>query len=485
MLLRRFYDDKLAQASYLVGCQRTGEALVVDPARDVEPYLAAARAEGLRVTHVTETHIHADYVSGSRELASRARAQLYLSGEGGRDWSYGFAATDGAKLLKDGDVVKVGNITLAVMHTPGHTPEHVAFVVTDAANTARPMGVFSGDCVFVGDVGRPDLLEKAAGLAGTMEASARVLFRSLQRFKQLPDYLQVWPAHGAGSACGKALGAVPSSTVGYERFANWGLTTEDEDAFVAMVLAGQPEPPRYFAHMKRINRDGPRVLGGLPRLPRLPATELAALLAAGAVVVDTRRTADFAQGHAPGSLNVPLSPSFPTYAGSVLPYDRPLTLLVDGRGEAAVEELVRALASIGLDEVTGWLGPDALEAFQASGRALGTVPQATPQDLAPRLAAGEVVVVDVRNRSEWDAGHLRGALHLPLARIADRLEQVPRGVPLVMQCETGSRSAVAASLLLAHGFTGVANLKGGINAWVQAGQTLEKDTPASQPAGVS
>src|SRR6476659_3765655 len=257
MFFRRFYDDQLAQASYLLGCQATGEALVVDPNRHLEPYLRGAEAEGLRITHVTETHIHADFVSGSRELAARAGARLLLSAEGGPEWSYAFARDAGATLLRDGDRFMVGNIRFDVLHTPGHTPEHLSFLVTDTPATDRPMGAITGDFIFVGDVGRPDLLEKAARVAGTMRASAHALFGSIQRFKQLPDYLQLWPGHGAGSACGKALGAVPSSTLGYERIANWAFTAGSEAEFVKLVLEGQPAPPRYFAVMKRLNRDGP------------------------------------------------------------------------------------------------------------------------------------------------------------------------------------------------------------------------------------
>ena len=469
MLLKRFYDTKLAQASYLVGCQRTGEALVIDPSRDAEQYVAAARAEGLRITHVTETHIHADYLSGSRELAQRAGAQLLLSGEGGRDWQYAFAKGDGAVLLRNGNVFKVGNIHVAVLHTPGHTPEHLAFMVTDAASTERPMGVFTGDFVFVGDVGRPDLLEKAAGIAGTMEAGARQLFRSLQRFKTLPDYLQVWPAHGAGSACGKALGAVPQTTLGYERFANWGLTTEREDDFVRAVLEGQPEPPAYFATMKRLNRDGPAILGGFKRPERLPGGALADLVAKRAVVVDVRDTAAFAKGFVPGTINIPLSSSFPTYAGSVLSYDRPIYLLCDEERVHRIEEPVRDLALIGLDDVEGFLGGDAFDAWCAAGRALDSVPQASAETLAPRLARSEVVVIDVRGRSEWDVGHIAGAVHIPLGAVPERLAEIPRDRTVVMQCETGSRSAIAASVLRVNGFQRVENLTGGFAAWQEAG----------------
>ena len=214
MFFKRFYDDGLAQASYLIGCESTGEAVVVDPNRDIGQYVAAATADKLRITHVTETHIHADFVSGSRELADRADAKLLLSGEGGRDWQYAFAAQSHAQLLNDGDSFTVGRVRIDVIHTPGHTPEHLAFLVTDLASSDKPTGLLSGDFVFVGDVGRPDLLERAAKKVGTMEAAAHQLFRSIQRFRELPDYLQLWPGHGAGSACGKSLGAMPQSTVG-------------------------------------------------------------------------------------------------------------------------------------------------------------------------------------------------------------------------------------------------------------------------------
>ena len=263
MFFQRFYDEGLAQASYLIGCQQTGEALVVDANRDADPYVACALREGLRIAVVTETHIHADFVSGSRELVARTGASLAISGEGGPDWQYAFADRDHARVLHNGDTITIGLVRLDVLHTPGHTPEHLAFLVTDQASSAQPVGLLSGDFVFVGDVGRPDLLEKAANVRGTMQQSARDLFRSLARFRALPDFVQLWPGHGAGSACGKALGAMPQSTVGYERIANWALGLDDEDTFVQAVLSGQPDPPRYFAEMKRVNRDGPRVLGGL------------------------------------------------------------------------------------------------------------------------------------------------------------------------------------------------------------------------------
>lgn len=477
MLLKLLYDPKLAQASWLVGCQRTGEALVIDPNRDADRYIAAARDEGLRVAHVTETHIHADFLSGSRELTRRTGATLYLSDEGDADWKYGFAAAERATLIRGGDVIRVGNLRLEVLHTPGHTPEHLAFVLTDGATTDRPMGVFSGDFVFVGDVGRPDLLERAAGIAGTMEAGARTLYRSLQRFKDLPDYLQIWPGHGAGSACGKSLGAVPSSTLGYERFANWGLTTPDEETFVRIVLEGQPEPPSYFAHMKRLNREGPRILGGFPKPERLPAAALRDVLVRGGTVVDTRSTAAFARGHVPGTINAPLSRSFPTYAGWLVPFDQSFHLLVDRAREGAAEEAVRDLALIGLDKVAGVFGSDALESW---GTELGRVPQVKPEELAPRLGAADVVVIDVRGRSEWEAERLPGVdRNIPYGHIAAHTADLPRHGMLVLHCETGSRSAIAASVLAAAGFRNVYNLAGGLLAWQAAGFPVEKAATAT------
>ncbi|HEU4829526.1 MAG TPA: MBL fold metallo-hydrolase [Gemmatimonadales bacterium] len=473
MLLKRFYDTKLAQASYLVGCAATGEALVIDPNRDAEQYVAAAAGERLRITRVTETHVHADFVSGSRELAARTGAQLLLSAEGGADWQYAFAKEDGATLLRDGDVFMVGNIRIEALHTPGHTPEHLTFLVTDTAATDVPMGAFTGDFVFVGDVGRPDLLERAAKVANTMEASARQLYASLQRFKKLPDHLQIWPGHGAGSACGKALGAVPQSTLGYERLVNWGLTADSEDAFVRDVLSGQPEPPRYFAEMKRINRDGPRVLGANPRPRAMRPAELPALIDRGAVVADTRSADAFAAGHVPGTINLPLNKSFTTWAGWFLPYDADFYLLTTDNGRA-LDEAVHDLAMIGLDRVAGWFSTDAVAAWAAAGRSLETIRQMRPAELAAELAAGQAAVLDVRGTDEWEAGHLPDVTNIPLGQLPSRIGEVPPGRPLVLHCQGGGRSAIAASILQARGIKDVVNLTGGFGAWSAEGLAVER-----------
>ncbi|HEY5489706.1 MAG TPA: rhodanese-like domain-containing protein, partial [Gemmatimonadaceae bacterium] len=463
MYFQRFYDTPLAQASYLIGCQATGEAIVIDANRDIAQYVDAAEAQKLRITHVTETHIHADYVSGSRELAHAAGARLFLSAEGGADWQYAFATASGATLLHDGSSIKVGNIRLDVLHTPGHTPEHVCFVVTDGATATEPMGIVSGDFVFVGDVGRPDLLEKAARVAGTMEAAARTLHASLAKFRALPDWLQVWPAHGAGSACGKALGAVPASTVGYEKRFNWGLEAMTDDQFVRRVLDGQPEPPLYFAHMKRINREGPSLLHGFRRPERLPAARVGGLVAGGHVVVDTRGPAAFAAAHIPGTLNIPLNRSFSTWAGSLLPYDRDIHLIVDDDSRG-LDEAVRDLSMIGLDRIAGVFGHDAVGAW-AQSAATGQVAQTNAAELHDMLLPRGVAVIDVRDQSEWDAGHLPGAHHVHLAMLARRLDEVPRDGVVVVHCQGGTRSAIASSLLAVHGYRNVINLQGGYQAW--------------------
>jgi hydroxyacylglutathione hydrolase len=474
MFFRRFYDDQLAQASYLLGCQATGESLVVDPNRHLEPYLRGAEAEGFRITHVTETHIHADFVSGARELAHRTGARLLLSDEGGEDWRYRYAAEAGAQLLRDGDTFCVGHLAVRVVHTPGHTPEHVIFLVTDGAAATEPMGALTGDFVFVGDVGRPDLLERAAGLAGTMESGARQLFQSLRRLGDLPDYLQIWPGHGAGSACGKSLGAVPQTTLGYERRFNWafGLTSEDE--FVRAVLAGQPDPPRYFAEMKRINRDGPRLRDHAERPPRVGVPELAAALAAGTPVVDTRPVREYVGRAIPGTINIPANRSFVTWSGSLLPYDRDFYLIAEDRGANGAGDLLRALAGIGLDRVAGTAGSNALDAWQAAGRSIETISPIAMDEVAGAMATGDIGVLDVRSRSEWAAGHLPGAANIPLGELEDRIGELPRQRPLVVQCQTGSRAGIAASLLRARGVTGVRLYGGGFAEWSAAGKSVER-----------
>lgn len=472
MVVSRFYEPALAQASYLIGCLATGEAIVIDPNRDVERYLTEAAAHGLTITHVTETHIHADFLSGARELTARTGAALFLSDAGDADWKYAFAAE--GKTLRDGDRIDVGNVAIDVIETPGHTPEHLTFLVTDRAAADQPIAAVTGDFIFVGDVGRPDLLERAANMHGTMAAGARTLWKSLRRFDRYPDWMQLWPGHGAGSACGKGISAVPSSTLGYERRFNWAFRVASEDAFVTEVLAGQPEPPKYFATMKRLNKTGPTVLGGFRTPPVVDDLRLLDTVRSGALVVDTRTPDAYASVHVPGMLNIPLGPSFVTWAGWLLPYDRDLHLVADDVSEAGRVELVRLLALIGLDRVAGVFGARAIPAAAGQGAAMATVPQVTPAELSARLAAKDVVLVDVRGESEWLGGHVPAAMHIPLGYLPDRLQEIPADRPVVVQCQAGARSAIAASVLERAGRSAILNLTGGFAAWTAAGFPVER-----------
>jgi hydroxyacylglutathione hydrolase len=472
MLFKYLYDTSLSQASYVIGCQATSEAIVVDPLRDVDQYIDLAAREGMRIVAVTETHIHADYCSGSRELAFRTSAQLYLSGCGDDTWRYRFVESDRAVEVVEGDVITIGNITLAVVHTPGHTPEHISFLVTDGAASALPMGMLSGDFLFVGDVGRPDLLETAARQVGTMEPSARSLYASIQRLAKLPDYLQIWPGHGAGSACGRALGAVPQSTLGYERLVNWALQPQTEAAFVAEVLRDQPDAPAYFAVMKRVNRDGPTVLGGLPEVPHRSGFEAQQWAERLGLVVDARPADDFAMAHMRGSLNIPGNRSFASWFGSLIDYGADVWLLAED--EAHGTRLVRELMSIGFDKVVGVsVASDALEGIDTV-----IIAQRSPVALSGALGRDGLTVIDVRNRSEWAAGHIPGALHIPLGELPQRLTELPADGTIVTQCASGARSAIAASLLLLAGAASVENLRGGIAGWTNAGFTLTTDESA-------
>lgn len=479
MLLRRFYHDGLAQASYMIGCQKTGEALVVDPHRDVEEYLVAAAAEGVRITQVSETHIHADFLSGSRELVARTGAQLLLSDEGGEEWRYHFASEEEATLLRGGDSFMVGNVRVDVVHTPGHTPEHLTFVITDTPASPHPLGALTGDFIFVGDVGRPDLLERAARQEGTMRDSAVQLFHSILHFgAAFPDHLQLWPGHGAGSACGKALGAVPQTTLGYERVANWAFQAAHEDQFVSTVLEGQPDPPTYFATMKRLNRAGPPLLGAVAAPTRRTPAELESILASDALVIDLRRADVAAQEFIPNSLNLPFNKSFVGWAGWIVDYDRDLYLLADDEG-ALARNAARELRMIGLDRVRGWFGPDAFDAWTSSGRAFDSIAQVEGPELDEWLRKGEASVVDVRTAGEWASGHISGARHAPLGRLSDALPAMARHQPLVMQCQGGGRSAIAASLAHLKGIRNVVNLRGGYGAWERAGLPVVQDPSTS------
>ncbi|HET6567448.1 MAG TPA: MBL fold metallo-hydrolase [Rhodothermales bacterium] len=457
MFFRQIYDEKLAQYAYLVACQRTKEALVIDPERDVDRYVRLAAAEGFTIVAAAETHIHADFLSGARELAWRYGTLIYLSAEGGPDWQYAWADEYDAVLLRDGDTFTVGSIRIQARHTPGHTPEHLGYLITDTGSGATaPIGLISGDFVFVGDVGRPDLLETAAGRQGTMRASAKQLYRSAQSFLELDDFVQVWPGHGAGSACGKALGAVPESTVGYEKRFNPALAAAEdgESRFVEYVLSDQPEPPLYFARMKALNRQGPPILADLPRPSRLSTDNLETLATSReAAILDTRSDRHaFMEAHIPGSLHASLDLNFLNVAGSYVEPERPIYLVVE---EHRLEEALRALVRIGLDQIDGYLTPTTLEMYAQLGGPLASTEIIDFHQLEHRREAYGVRVLDVRRSDEYDAGHIPGALHVPYVQLPARLGEIPRSPTLLVHCASGARAAAAVALLEKHDYRAV------------------------------
>lgn len=469
MFFQHVYDKSLAQASYLIGCQKAGVALVIDPKRDVDTYLEIARQNNLRITHVTETHIHADFLSGARELAALTGAQLYLSDEGGPDWQYQFPHIG----LRDGDVIKLGNLSLEVLHTPGHTPESISFLLTDHPASDEPVMLFTGDFVFVGDVGRPDLLEKAAGIKGTQDAGARQMYRSVRRFADLPDYVQVWPGHGAGSACGKALGAVPSSTVGYEKVRNWAFRYEaDEPGFVRYLLADQPEPPRYFAMMKHLNKVDRPLLTEVPKIQKLGAGEVAERLAKGVKLIDARNKTEFAAGFIPGSVNIQGNNAFATWAGWFLNYDEPFMLVA---ADAQIEDLTRKLMRIGLDNVVGYV--DNVGDWAAhTGQALETARVISLDEFKTLKAENNMQVVDLRGASEYKTGHIAGAENVFVGTIEQNLEQIGKDRRVVIHCQGGDRSSIAYSILKKHGYDKVLNYSAGMNEWVNAGNPVVSES---------
>jgi hydroxyacylglutathione hydrolase len=449
MFLRQITDPALAQNAYLIGCQRTGEAILVDPERDLDRYFQLAADNDLRITAVAETHIHADYLSGARELVERHNATAYLSEEGGPDWQFEWAkGHPNARFLRHNDVFRVGNIEFKSLLTPGHTPEHLSFLVTDVGGGAdEPVAFLTGDFIFVGDVGRPDLLESAAGQTGVMEPSARTLYASLRATADLPDHIQILPAHGAGSACGKDLGAVPVSVMGYERKFNAAFRealTAPEDQFVDHILTGQPEPPLYFARMKRDNKLGPALLpdGQLPSPTRITVGQLAGWIGTSAILDLRADRAAFAASHLQGSLFAPLPGGrLPIAAGSYVEENTRILLVVET--ESQVDEAVRQLIRIGLDHIAAWI--PATEALTATA-----FTTSYPRIQPAALPAG-ATVLDVRRADEFAARHVQGATNIAYTRLAARLDEVPSAAPLHIHCAGGTRAAIASAYLASRG----------------------------------
>lgn len=459
MLLEHIYDSDLAQGSYFIGCQAENTAIVVDPRRDIEVYLDLAEKEGMEIVAVTETHIHADYLSGTLELANATGAQVYVSDEGGPDWIYG-DGFENAVRMKHGHRITLGNITLEAVHTPGHTPEHMAFLVTDGAQAEEPGFMLSGDFVFVGDLGRPDLLDAAAGGVNTRYDGARELFTSLRdHFLTLPDYVQVLPAHGAGSACGKALGAVPTTTVGYERNFSWWakyLANNDIQGFVDELLDSQPEAHAYFSRMKVQNRQGPEVLGPLPELTAYTTDELQPLLQREEqIFVDTRDHSARYVAAVPGALAIPDPGKAATHiAWAYNPEEEDRDLIVLAADREQAEQYRDHFIRVGVDALTGFV----TSIDDLLGEPVPTITLEELEDADPD------VLLDVRNISEYTDGYIPGASQIAASRVVWDRDQLPDDGTIVSYCASGRRSAVAAAALRLQGYN-VVEVIGGYNDW--------------------
>jgi hydroxyacylglutathione hydrolase len=461
MYFKQFYLGCLAQASYLIGSD--GEGAVVDPRRDVEEYLAEAAAQGLRLRYVIETHLHADFVSGHHELAARSGAEIVFGARARAEFPH--------RAVSDGDTLPLGGLLLKALETPGHTPESISVLVFDPAAAAEPKLVFTGDTLFVGDVGRPDLVG-ARGLTGAQMAS--MLYDSLHgKLLRLPDAVEVYPAHGAGSLCGKHLSSETSSTIGEQRRVNYALQPMSREAFVSMLTADLPEIPRYFPRSVAKNRSGAEALAERPLPPALAPAEVERRLAGGARALDVRDPAAFGAGHLPGSLNVGLRGQFASWAGTLLPDTTPLVLVAED--EDGLREAAMRLARVGLENLTGHLA-GGVAAWEASGRPLARLPQVPVDALRDWLATGRpegLQVIDVRRPGEWRAGHVPGAILVPLDRLEEALAEVQASRPTAVICAGGYRSSAAASLLERRGFGELYNVVGGTAAWVAEGFPVE------------
>jgi hydroxyacylglutathione hydrolase len=451
MYFEQFYLGCLAHASYLLASE--GEAVVVDPQRDVELYLKAAAEHGATVRHIFETHLHADFVSGHRELAARTGAKIYMGAQSGAKFEH--------VPVSDGFELKFGKVSIRVLETPGHTPESICLVVTDAEKSSAPWAVLTGDSLFIGDVGRPDLSPRhtPAQLAG-------LLYDSLHtKLMSLPDSVLVYPAHGAGSLCGKNMRSERSSTIGTERLTNYALQITSREEFIRQLTSKLPARPEYFAKDAEINRTGAAALSDLPPLGGLSPSELDGMLKAGEIALDVRPMDEFAAGHVPGSVNIALGGQFASWAATVLGLASHPVLIAET--DAQIEEARIRLARVGIEELDGYLA-GGVAAWKQSGQPLAIVAQIGAQELEQRLGAGKVQVLDVRREPEWDAGHVEGAAWWPLDNFRVSPPEIDHEVPLAVHCKGGYRSMIAASLLQRAGFRNVINLIGGFDAWQQA-----------------
>ncbi|PTI83462.1 MBL fold metallo-hydrolase [Staphylococcus xylosus] len=435
MFFKQFYDNHLSQASYLVGCQRTGEAIVIDPVRDLTKYMEVADSEGFKITQAAETHIHADFASGIRDVAERLNANIYVSGEGDDQLSYK-NMPEHTNFVKNQDIIQVGNIKLEVLHTPGHTPESISFLLTDeGGGSSVPMGLFSGDFIFVGDIGRPDLLEKSVQMEGTTEIGAKQMYHSIEGVKDLPDYIQIWPGHGAGSPCGKALGAIPMSTLGYEKINNWAFNVTDESKFVETLTSNQPSPPHHFAQMKKINQFGMNMYQPYDVFPSLDNARRA---------FDLRSKEAFHGGHTEGTINIPYNQNFINQIGWYLDYENSIDLIGD---KSTVEQATHTLQLIGFDNVAGYRLPKS-EILTQSIHSVD-------------MTGKEEYILDVRNDEEWNNGHLDQAVNIPHGKLLNENIPFNKEDKIYVHCQSGVRSSIAVGILENKGYENVVNIREG------------------------
>ncbi|HEX8160619.1 MAG TPA: MBL fold metallo-hydrolase [Pyrinomonadaceae bacterium] len=461
MYFKQFYLGCLAHASYMIGSE--GEAAVVDPQRDVGEYVAEAARQGLRIKYVVETHLHADFVSGHCELAARTGAEIVISRRAEARFPH--------RAVAEGDEIGVGKVTLRFVETPGHTPEGVCVLVVDHEVSDEPQKVLTGDTLFVGDVGRPDL----AGSRGyTSEAMAAMLYESLHgKLLKLGDGVEMFPAHGAGSMCGRNISKETSSTIGQQRRFNYALAPMSKDEFVRMMTTDLPPAPAYFSRDAEINRAGAPPLADAPPPRALSPREVSDLRGEGRLVLDVRAAAEFGAAHVPGALNVGLGGQFAIWAASLIDPDRKIVLVADG--DEKVGEAVTRLARVGIETVEGFLG-GGMEAWRAAGLETATVPQITVDDLHRRVEAGDdLQILDVRRPGEFADGHVPGAAPAPLAELRrSALDGLDPARPLAVICAGGYRSSAATSLLITRGFKKLFNVAGGTSAYVGAGYAVEK-----------
>ncbi|MDY6836201.1 MAG: MBL fold metallo-hydrolase [Chloroflexota bacterium] len=453
MFLKQFYIEGLAHASYMVGAE--GVAAVIDPRRDVDIYLREAKEQGLAITHIFETHLHADFVSGHLELARQTGAKILMPKSAGVQYDY--------VPLSEGIKLRIGSVEFGVLETPGHTPEHIGLVVADLSRAEEPCLVFTGDVLFVGDVGRPDLF----GAQMAKELSEKLFVSLHDKLGNLSDFVEVYPAHGEGSLCGKNLSAKRCSTIGYEKRFNHAFKPASASDFSNELLVEMPLVPRYFHRTSEVNRKGPRILGQLPQLNPLSLEESKKIYESGNTVLDIRTPESFGGAHIPSSYNIWFSPALSTWAGSVLPYNKPIILILDDADHR--EEVVRQLIRVGFDDLVGYID-GGMETWMNAGLPISRIPQLSVHELKEKLSRqNEILVTDVRSGTEYNSGHIAGALNIHAGQIDDRHVELDNKEPVAVVCRTAHRSSIAGSILKKHGFSEVYNISGGMTAWANAG----------------